>query len=641
MSRKMNNFLLAGLFFASVPFVAAAADTSEVYFSCGFDDGIPDSFLCTDNDGCELHFTMTQLGFGSRDSWITMREEGTENMYAASASKHKSIKGEEAKPADDWLVLPQIWVKGGEATLSWKGMSANESSSKASSYKVMVSTTGMTPADFQGEPIAIIENEAIGEWTPHSVDLGAYEGQKIFVAFVNNSLGCEVLAIDDIIAEGGKGLAELVITPGEFFLGGEEVEIGGSVTPYTDTPVESISLVCTSGEKTMSLDYDNLGLKYGETFSFAFPEKIQSAYGEAVNFSVSAQINGIDFGTTERETKVLAFEPKRRVVVEEVTGMWCGYCPEGIVAMETLHERYPDEFIGVAVHYSDPLEISGYPAAETAFPGGAPSAWFDRKVYSTKPLVTTLIDGKYTHVTNMGGFETLLLDRLEELPAAEVTTEASAKDGRIHVDATVRFPLNHEGIHCGLSFMLVEDGVWQAGFYQNNYFSGRNEIVGGFENLPSVIVSDMEFNHVLRAIYGGYEGQDLALPSSVKAGEKYNFNADWDLPETTINLSNARLVSVLIDKASGEILNGFSTTLSEAGMSTATLGEEPRIVCDSRTLTASADGEIYVTVSDIAGNEVASAHGRDSVSIDVSSLKGIFIVMSSTSDKTSALKIVL
>ncbi len=39
-------------------------------------------------------------------------------MYAASASKHKSIKGEEAKPADDWLVLPQIWVKGGEATLS-------------------------------------------------------------------------------------------------------------------------------------------------------------------------------------------------------------------------------------------------------------------------------------------------------------------------------------------------------------------------------------------------------------------------------------------------------------------------------------------------------------------------------------------
>ncbi len=151
----------------------------------------------------------------------------------------------------------------------------------------------------------------------------------------------------------------------------------------------------------------------------------------------------------------------------------------------------------------------------------------------------------------------------------------------------------------------------------------------------------MEFNHVLRAIYGGYEGQDLALPSSVKAGEKYNFSADWDLPETAINLSNARLVSVLIDKASGEILNGFSTTLSEAGMSTATLGEEPRIVCDSRTLTASADGEIYVTVSDIAGNEVASAHGRDSVSIDVSSLKGIFIVMSSTSDKTSALKIVL
>ena len=178
----------------------------------------------------------------------------------------------------------------------------------------------------------------------------------------------------------------------------------------------------------MSLDYDNLGLKYGETFSFAFPEKNTVGLRRAVNFSVSAQINGIDFGTTERETKVLAFEPKRRVVVEEVTGMWCGYCPEGIVAMETLHERYPDEFIGVAVHYSDPLEISGYPAAETAFPGGAPSAWFDRKVYSTKPLVTTLIDGKYTPCHQHGAASRLCFSTgWKELPAAEVTTEASAE----------------------------------------------------------------------------------------------------------------------------------------------------------------------------------------------------------------------
>ena len=81
----MDKSLITGFFLAAIPWTAGAAqEPTEVYLSCGFDDGIPATFMRSDNDGCELHFTMTQLGFESRDSWITLREEGTENIYAAS-----------------------------------------------------------------------------------------------------------------------------------------------------------------------------------------------------------------------------------------------------------------------------------------------------------------------------------------------------------------------------------------------------------------------------------------------------------------------------------------------------------------------------------------------------------------------------
>ena len=36
--------------------------------------------------------------------------------------------------------------------------------------------------------------------------------------------------------------------------------------------------------------------------------------------------------------------PRRRVVVEEYTGMWCKYCPRGIALMENLAHKYGDEF---------------------------------------------------------------------------------------------------------------------------------------------------------------------------------------------------------------------------------------------------------------------------------------------------------
>lgn len=40
----------------------------------------------------------------------------------------------------------------------------------------------------------------------------------------------------------------------------------------------------------------------------------------------------------------------RRMVMEEATATWCGWCPQGIVAIDGLKRDFPDNFLAIAIH---------------------------------------------------------------------------------------------------------------------------------------------------------------------------------------------------------------------------------------------------------------------------------------------------
>ena len=39
--------------------------------------------------------------------------------------------------------------------------------------------------------------------------------------------------------------------------------------------------------------------------------------------------------------------------VEEFTGMWCGWCPSGIVAMDKIEQAYPNDVAVICAHVGD------------------------------------------------------------------------------------------------------------------------------------------------------------------------------------------------------------------------------------------------------------------------------------------------
>jgi thiol-disulfide isomerase/thioredoxin len=48
----------------------------------------------------------------------------------------------------------------------------------------------------------------------------------------------------------------------------------------------------------------------------------------------------------------------QKVLIEEFTGTWCGYCPDGALRLEAIITANPGKAIGAAVHDGDPMEVA-------------------------------------------------------------------------------------------------------------------------------------------------------------------------------------------------------------------------------------------------------------------------------------------
>lgn len=74
---------------------------------------------------------------------------------------------------------------------------------------------------------------------------------------------------------------------------------------------------------------------------------------------VDGQYNSATIPYTIITRSTVLQAPKKRVVFEDVTGLWCQYCPRGIALMEYLERIHPDDFIGISIH-DDAMVTNAY-----------------------------------------------------------------------------------------------------------------------------------------------------------------------------------------------------------------------------------------------------------------------------------------
>ena len=227
----------------------------------------------------------------------------------------------------------------------------------------------------------------------------------------------------------------------------------------------------------------------------------------------------------------------RKMVVEEGTGTWCGNCPRGIVAMEEMNERYPDTFIGIAIHHGDDY-ATAYPAIINQL-SGYPQCMINREGLNSVSTDAWL--GYY-----------------REMPsAADAKVKVSgwsANGKKVNATAEITFGVTADNCDYRVIFVLLEDGV---GAMQTNYYANNaGGKMGGFESMSNPCY--VELMDVARGVYPDSYGLQGKLPTSVKRMDTAKYEYAFTLP-TVEDKTNLSLVALLIDGATGQIVNGDKT----------------------------------------------------------------------------------
>ena len=309
-----------------------------------------------------------------------------------------------------------------------------------------------------------------------------------------------------------------------------------------------------------------LGMTYD--YSLTLP-----AINEPGNYDLDVEVvkvNGVDneadVTTAATTVTVMGWMPKHRTLLEEYTGLWCGWCPRGFVALELLKEQYPDEFVCVSYHNGDPMEITDfYPSLVEGFP----CAWVDRGME---------VDPYY----GLGEDDFGVLDVLQwrntmfGYANLEVTATLSDDNSTVDVNADVTFPYSSDNVNFSLEYMLVEDGLTSDDWLQANYYAGGdNGDMSTFDEAPED-VPGLVFNDVLvmQSEMGGiYESLPTEVTADVPVNHTYAFELDYalnmDWEPIIQDYSQLFVVALLIDNETGIVANAIKVPVG-----TATVGIE-------------------------------------------------------------------
>lgn len=414
-------------------------------------------------------------------------------------------------------------------------------------------------------------------WEPKSESFGAVSAMTVMISgdFYENSVG--IAAFSEQYAEAGKaGEATLTL-----------VQNGSSMVNSIDYTYEVAGL---TGEGHYDFT-ESIPAQYSKKQDITLPvPAVAEVGGYPLTYTIT-RVNGVDnvnaAASATATLNVMPFVPVHRPLLEEYTGMWCGYCPRGFVGLELMNEKYPDLFVGVSYHNGDILEIM----SSTEFPSdvpGFPDAWLDR-VHETDAY----------HGDDYSGYgfalDDVYLARSAEIAPASVDVTAEWADDAqqtINVTGTVTFIKDVTGVDYRLAYILVADGLHGEGekWGQSNYFSGNTDyaesegmdvFVNGGSTVYGLYYNDVA---VLTSDIKGIAG---SLPSDFKTAAPetctYQFNVADAVNTSGENIiqdkSKLRVVAVLVDAATGEVLNSNKCNVGGQGGTgiAATLGQKGEI----------------------------------------------------------------
>lgn len=605
---KKKLLSVASLLLASYSF-------SQVLFSENFDGAasFPSGWVLHNVDGLT---PAANVGYVN-NAWVIRPNSGTgQGNHAVSTSWYNP-----AGTSNDWMVSPSISIPAsGSYVLQFDAMAPDPQFPDG--FKVYISTTGTAVADFGTTPVLTV-NAPPSSYMGYSVDLSAYAGQTIHFAVRNDNTDKFLLFADNFVVrqpqQNDAVLSSASIN--RYSLTNTNNTLSMNVANNGSNPITSLTVSWNDGAAHSETINVNIPVGGSSNVNHPTPVNYSAAFTRDIEVEIT-QVNGTNDPAPEDNSgnaiiTTLSQSPTKRVVIEEGTGTWCQWCPRGAVAMEYMYNTYPDRFIGIAVHNGDPMTVSEYDNGANF--GGYPSANIDRSI----------LDGD----VSQADFQNYYNQRKDLLTPASISVNGVRSGNDLEIELNTLFFSQFSSANYRLGVIIIEDGVkgTSSGYNQANaYAGGGYGPMGGYESLPSTVpAAQMVYDHVGRALLGGYNGQAGSVPTEIYDGMPVSYTFNYTVP-AAYNIDNMYAVGVIIDNTTGEIINANKSplkTLSLGSVESVEMNVFPNPATDKINVSFEAKGGDYmIEITDLQGRVVVSEQhtnlsGSQSVELNTSSLK--------------------
>lgn len=506
--------------------------------------------------------------------WVPVRDDEGEDFSAASHSMYSP-----AGKSDDWLMTPKCYIPDTKCVLEFDAQSYLKS--KNDRLKVIVYASEREISMLTSDDVNTIKNQGTvifnevltpganegvltGDWTHYSISLQNYAEKSIYVAFVNENENQSAVFVDNIrivhdndfiIAQKSP---ESVITQNSLKIEGRVIVKNMNETYNGIT----LRLLDANGNLVDEISDATVSMKLDDAYDFTFAKELPLTIGIENKYAIAVKLgNAAD--TLKTSVKNLSFKPTKRVVIEEVTGQDCVFCPQGKVAMEKIESIYGDLVIPIEYHTytGDPLE-SGMSTYSQQFLGltSAPTAKINRRAETYSPMTNVQKDGVTDYMFSSPNKD-CWLDVVEQEMATDadanldITASFDEATGKITMTSYYKFAISQDKLNIGILPIVVEDNL--AGYQYNNFYKTVDPDLGpwqqgGLYGDEAVLYTH---NDVARGIMASsYFGQTGIVPTSVKGGETYESAMTFGKPSVE-NIYNCKVVCMMIDANTGRVIN--------------------------------------------------------------------------------------
>jgi hypothetical protein len=504
MKSFLTKFAMVVLITTAVFSFKSDAQTCEgppILFEDFNQDSIPPSWTILNMDTNTLYATSDAKGYTGE--WQHYNHFG--RKCATNCSRFNDM----TDSPDDYLITPLVHL-GSSSCLSWKAAKAYDSPVfNDEQYEVLISTSGANVAGFQVYPSLIVVIETSAFWTEHSIDLTAYAGQDVNIAFHHyaQSNGYS-LSLDDIrIAQSVNVDVKISsVSVNDIIHPGSSVTISGVLYNGGFNAITSATLHWSIDNGAVhDLPLTGLTIPQNGSQNFTFPQTWNASFNGTYLLRVWAdQVNGTADQYNDNDTLskyIFVSTQQRKVLQEEFTQASCPPCADENPAYDQLlaQNRIDGKVTLIKYHVGwpgvDPMnDFNAVEAEERVISmgvTGVPCAWSDGVEV---PTCAGYFPGAPACLTQQN------IDDQVSIPSIFDILIATSKNGNDYnlsysITATNDFPLTTFRVYAA----LIEDSI--------NY------------GLPPGTNGETEFPQVMRKMFPTTDG--VILPT-LAAGQSFS-----------------------------------------------------------------------------------------------------------------------